>query len=163
VPSDLYRFVDRSAEAATLAVNGEVVPLTLEKGFVRLARRWKKGDVVTLTLPMPVRRIVASDSVAADRGRVALQRGPIVFAAEWPDNPDGKVRNLMLPDESPLTTEFRGDLLRGVQVVKGKARALAYDQQGRVHEQEQELLAIPYYAWANRGPGEMTVWIANRR
>jgi DUF1680 family protein len=163
VPSDLYRYADTSDEAATVAVNGEAVPLAVEKGYVRLERQWKPGDVVQLALPMPIRRVVAHSSVEADEGRVALQRGPIVFAAEWPDNAGGHVRNLLLSDDASLTTEFRADLLGGVQVVRGSALALAYDDQGGVTRRPQDFLAIPYYAWANRGPGEMSVWIPNRQ
>ena len=93
---------------------------------------------------------------------MAVQRGPLVYAAEWPDNPGGHVRNLLLSDTSPLTTEFRPDLLNGVQVVTAKAIALSYDARGKVEHREQEATLIPYYAWANRGAGEMTVWIPNR-
>jgi len=162
VPSELYRFADRSEEPVTLRVNGRDVPLVVAKGYARIEREWKPGDVVELGLPMPIRRVVAHPSVEADEGRVALQRGPIVFAAEWPDNPGGRVRNLLLGDDVSLTTEFRPDLLGGVQVVKGSAVALAYDDQGQVNRRQQDFLAIPYYAWANRGPGEMAVWIPNR-
>jgi hypothetical protein len=162
VPSELYRFADRSDEKVTLRVNGQAAPLSLEKGYARLERSWRAGDVVELGLPMPVRRVVAHASVEADHGRVALQRGPLVYAAEWPDHPGGKVRNLLLPDDAPLSSEFRPDLLNGVQVVTGRAVALAYDAEGKVSRREQDLTAIPYYAWANRGPGEMLVWIPSR-
>jgi len=111
---------------------------------------------------MPVRRVVANTSVEADLGRVALQRGPLVYAAEWPDNPGGHVRNLVLSDASPLATEFAPQLLNGVLIVKTKAVALAYDAGGQVQKTPQDLTLIPYYAWANRGTGEMAVWIANR-
>src|SRR5258708_31789395 len=117
VPSDLYRFADRSDEKVTLRVNGQPVPLTLEKGYARLERRWATGDVVELGLPMPVRRVVANTSVEADHGRVALQRGPLVFAAEWPDNPGGKLRDLFLADDATLSPEFRRDLLHSCQGV----------------------------------------------
>src|SRR5206468_8839458 len=93
--------------------------------------------------------------------RVAIERGPIVYAAEWVDNPNGKVRNLMLPDSAKLTAEYKSDLLKGVEVVKGKAVALAFDAQGGVTKTEQDFTAIPYYAWANRGRGQMMVWIPN--
>jgi uncharacterized protein len=161
VPSDLYRFADQAGEKPTLHVNGQPVPITLEKGYARVQRRWKAGDVVELGLPMPVRRVVAHPSVQADQGRVALQRGPLVYAAEWVDHPDGKVRNLLLPDGATLRTAFRPDLLGGVQVVTGRAVALAYDAEGRVNRRDQDFMAIPYYAWANRGPGEMLVWMPN--
>jgi DUF1680 family protein len=162
VPSDLYRFADASDEKVTLRVNGQPVPATLEKGYARLERRWTKGDVIELGLPMPVRRVVANASVDADLGRVALQRGPLVYAAEWPDNPDGRVRNLLLAVDAKLSTSFRPDLLNGVQVVTGRAVALAYDTEGKVKRREQDFTAIPYYAWANGGPGEMLVWIPDR-
>jgi len=137
------------------------VSFTPDKGYASLARSWKAGDVIELKLPMPVRRIAANDRVEADRGRVALQRGPIVFCAEWPDNPQGQVRNLMLNDNTRLTAEFKTGLLGGVTVIKGNAVSLAFDEQNKVVGREQEFTAIPYFAWANRGPGEMIVWIAN--
>ncbi|MFB3852789.1 MAG: glycoside hydrolase family 127 protein [Vicinamibacterales bacterium] len=159
VPSDLYRFLDTVTDPVTMRVNGAAVPIELDKGYVRVERRWQRGDTLHLTLPMPVRRVIAHEKVAADRGRVALQRGPIVYAAEWPDNPGGRVRNLVLPDSVKLASEFRPDLLNGVQVVKGRSFALAYDQNGNVSRKEQDFLAIPYYAWANRGRGQMIVWL----
>ncbi len=162
VPSDLYRFADASDEKVTLRVNGQPVPLTLEKGYAKIDRSWATGDVIELGLPMPVRRVVAHPLVEADQGRVALQRGPLVYAAEWPDNPGGTVRNLLLPDDTTLTSEFRPDLLNGVQVVTGQAVALAYDAAGKVSRRKQAFTAIPYYAWANRGPGEMLVFIPDR-
>src|SRR5207244_3420977 len=120
VPGDLYRFGDKPSPQPTLKVNGSPVALTVANGYVAVKRTWKAGDAIDLDLPMPVRRIVAHDKVAADRDRVALQRGPIVYAAEWPDNPNGKVRNIVLPDANAMTTEFRADLLNGVSIVKGR-------------------------------------------
>ena len=110
---------------------------------------------------MPVRRVVAHEQVEADRGRVALQRGPIVYAAEWPDNPNGKVRNIVLPDSAALTSEFRADLLNGVQVDRRHGRrALASTRRARCTKSEQPFVAIPYATWANRGRGQMAVWLA---
>ncbi len=110
---------------------------------------------------MPVRRVVANPQVAADRGRVALQRGPIVFAAEWADNPGGHVRNLMLPDQAPLRAEFRPTLLKGVEVVKARGVVLSRDEKGNLISTPEEITFIPYCTWANRGPGQMMVWIPN--
>lgn len=160
-PGDLYRFLDPVDKPVVLTVNGQAAPIRLEKGYASLNRTWKRGDVIELVLPMPVRRVVANDQVTADRGRVALQRGPLVYCAEWPDNSGGHVRNLMLPDNAKLTAVFKPDLLNGVTVINGKAIGFAYDAQGRLEKREQEFTAIPYYSWANRGPGEMTVWIPN--
>jgi uncharacterized protein len=128
---------------------------------VALNRTWKTGDTIELTLPMPVRRVVAASEVAADQGRVALQRGPLVYTLEWSDNPDGKVRNLMLPDSSTLTATWRPDLLKGVEVIRGRGVSLKMDANGAVQKAEQEITAIPYYSWANRGRGQMMVWIPN--
>jgi DUF1680 family protein len=153
--------VDTVNEPVMLRINDKSVPVKLNKGYVSLNRSWKSGDVIELHLPMPVRRIVASEKVSADRGRVALQRGPVVYCAEWPDNPDGKVRNLLLPDEQPLTTRFDPALLNGVQVIEGKGYNVATNEFGKTFKRLQEFKAIPYFAWANRGPGEMIVWIAN--
>jgi hypothetical protein len=158
-PSDLYRFLDKVEQPVSLKVNGRPVPLKIDKGYVELSRDWKKGDIIELTLPMPIRRVVANEAVKADRGRVALQRGPLVYCAEWPDNPEGHVRNLLLPDDARLTAEPRPNLLNGVTVIRGKAFGLSFDEQGKVLKRPQEFVAIPYYAWANRGRGEMTVWI----
>ena len=158
VPGDLYRFLD-TAPPATLKVNGAAMPLTIDKGFVRLSRAWQRGDTIELDLPMPVRRLVAHEKVTDDAGRVALQRGPIVYAAEWPDHPGGRVRNLVLPDASQLTAKFIPTLLNGVTVLRGRARALAANSRGGVTSTELPLIAIPYATWANRGPGEMIVWL----
>jgi DUF1680 family protein len=160
VPSDLYGFSDRFDGAITLAVNGESVPIRQNEGFARISRAWKAGDTLDLVLPMPIRRVAAHPSVDANRDRVALQRGPIVYAAEWPDNPGGRVRNIVLPSGASLTSEFRPDLLNGVQVIKGRAAALAFGAKGELVKTEQPFVAIPYATWANRGPGEMAVWIA---
>ncbi len=159
IPSDLYRFAGQSSEPPALKVNGAAVPIRLDKGYVAIDRTWAAGDTIELALPMPVRRVVANSQVAADRGRVALQRGPIVFAAEWVDNPGGRVRNLMLPDQEPLRAEFRPALLKGVEVVKAHAVALSRDEEGNLIRTPEEITFIPYYAWANRGPGQMMVWI----
>src|SRR5262249_26009906 len=155
VPSDLYRFLDTATDPVVVKVNDTAVDATPTRGYVSLARTWRAGDTIDLSLPMPVRRIVASESVDADRGRVALQRGPIVYTADWVDTPEGRVRTLVLPDSSPLTAEFRADLLSGVEVIKGRATALAFDANGRVEKTEQAFTAIPYSKWANRGRGQM--------
>jgi hypothetical protein len=161
VPSDLYKFADTVSERAVVKVNGKAAPMELNKGYVTLDRTWKAGDTIEVSLPMPVRRVVAHSAVAADRGRVAIQRGPLVYAAEWVDNPNGKVRNLMLPDTAKLTAVYDPKLLKGVTVITGRATALTADAAGKVSKTGQEFQAIPYYAWANRGPGQMMVWIPN--
>jgi hypothetical protein len=133
----------------------------MKNGFAQINREWKSGDVIELILPMTIHRIAAIDSVAADRGRVALQRGPIVFCAEWPDNEGGHIRNLLLPDTEVLKSEFKAELLNGNQIITGTAYGYKYGADGKTLEkQKQQFTAIPYYAWAHRGRGEMAVWLA---
>jgi hypothetical protein len=144
LPGDLYRFADGNAPPVRLRANGESVPLTPGEGFAALERRWQAGDVVELDLPMPVRRVRAHDAVEENRGKRALTRGPLVYAFEAIDN-GGTLRGVALPEDAALETEFREDMLGGVTVVRGGG-----------------LVAIPYFGWANRGPGEMVVWIPTR-
>lgn len=158
VPSDLYAYPEPAAGSPTLAVNGEAVAVAPEKGYALVRREWRPGDVVELTLPMPPRRVVAHEAVAEDVGRVAVERGPLVYCAEGPDN-DGRVSNLVLADGAPLAVETRPDLLGGVVVITGEAEALS-EKAGRVVTERKPLVLIPYYAWANRGRGEMAVWLA---
>ncbi len=161
VPSDLYRYLNPEKQEVTVMVNDESVPLSLEKGYARINRSWESGDVVELILPMPIRRVTAHENVEADRGKVAMERGPLVFCAEWPDNPDGHVRNFLLNDDTPLKTEFLPDLLRGVQVIRGTVDAYrVIDDEGNMAKSKKDFVAIPYYAWAHRGKGEMAVWLA---
>ena len=162
VPSDLYRYLDSREEPFVLAVNGEPQTVELVKGFAALRRTWKKGDTVELSLPMTVRRVVSHERVEANAGRVALERGPVVYCAEGVDN-DGQVFNLVLPDDAPLEARHRGELLGGLSVIEGRALALSPSEDGRsVVTREQDFVAIPYYAWAHRGEGEMAVWLPRR-
>ncbi len=160
VPSDLYTFLTPVNDKPTLKVNGKTVSPSIEKGYARIERQWQKGDRIELDLPMPVRRVVAHEQVKADRGRVALQRGPIVYCLEGPDN-DGKVLNTVVADDAKLKSEYRSDLLNGVIVITGKARVAKRDLDGKVVSAgTKQFTAIPYYAWAHRGRAQMTVWPA---
>jgi DUF1680 family protein len=160
VPSDLYRYKRKETGRISLKVNGRESKLDLDRGFACLEREWREGDVIQLELPMPVRRVLAHEEVEADIGRVTLQRGPIVYCAEWPDN-DGQALNLVLNDDTELKTQRRDDLLGGVTVIRGRATAVRYAKGGEtVEKKEQDFTAIPYYAWAHRGSGEMAVWLA---
>ncbi len=158
VPSGLYRFVERRDERPTLMVNGEQVSLELHKGYARLRRTWQPGDVVTLELPMPVRRLKANPAVAANRNRVALQRGPLVYCVEGVDH-DGFTRDLILPGDARVDANMRGDLLGGVVALAAEARRLAAAG-AAADSQPTRLSAIPYYAWNHRDKGDMNVWLA---
>jgi len=159
MPGGLYRFLDRNDTQPTLKINGDETTLNISDGFMLVRRTWTGGDTIELNLPMPVRRIVADERVQADRGRVALQRGPLVYCAEWCDQPGKRASNLLLPDDVPLETQWRSDLPGGLMAITGRVQALQDDGTLR----EQDFTAIPYYAWAHRGPGEMAVWLARDR
>jgi DUF1680 family protein len=147
-------------EMPLLSINGEKErEVIIEKSYIKIARQWKPGDVVRLQLPMTVQRIHADPNVKADVGRVALMRGPVVYCLEAVDNPNGSVRKLILPDNATLDSHFQADLLGGVAVITGEALAV---QSNKGEVKSVPIKAIPYYAWDNRAPGEMIVWIPER-
>jgi hypothetical protein len=161
-PGSTYRYADTNTEAYTLAVNGKPVASAVKDGYVVLDREWKKGDVVALQLPMPVRRISATDSVKANRDRVALQRGPLVYCVEGVDN-GGKAMNLIVPDGVLFTSQYNADLLGGVVTLQGEAPAVVVSDDGAsVTTVTKKITAIPYYAWANRGKGQMQLWLPRK-
>ncbi len=126
------------------------------RGYVALRQTWKGGDVIELGIPMPIQRVYSHAAVEANRGRVALQRGPIVYCLEAVDN-GGHVTDVYLPRHAKLTTELRGDLLGGVHVIRARAMVRNAPPAG---DEPIDILAVPYYAWDHREPGEMAVWIA---
>jgi hypothetical protein len=159
LPGDLYRYAEAGpADGVKLAVNGTSQDLRLEQGFAVLRRTWKAGDRVELDLPMPVRRVLAHEAVEADRSRVALERGPVVYCVEGADH-DGRALHLVLPDDAKLAPEPRPDLLGGVTVLRGEGRGAFRQTDGSVELRPAALTAIPYYAWCHRGPNEMQVWL----
>jgi DUF1680 family protein len=159
VPGGLYRYLDAAATAPGLKVNGEDVPVSVEKGFVSIRRTWKTGDAVDLDLPMPVRRVLANEKVADDAGLAALERGPIVYCVEEADN--GKdLFSVVLDDKIALNAEDRPDLLGGVTVLTAAAEKVSESKDKKVKARPAALTAVPYYAWCNRGAGRMNVWLA---
>jgi DUF1680 family protein len=160
IPSDLYNFQSSSVAKPVITVNGEPVAYTMEKGYAVISRNWKKNDLVEMKLPMEVRRVVANENLKDDIGKIALQRGPLLYCAEWADN-NGRVSNLILPNAAVFTTEFKPALLNGVIVIQSEAHALV-GSDTEIKTIKQPFVAIPYYAWANRGKGEMQVWIPEK-
>jgi DUF1680 family protein len=155
---DLYRFLDSSHASVTLKVNGRVINPSMANGYAKIRREWKSGDSIELSMPMPVRRILADSRVKDDAGLVALERGPLVYCAEWADN-GGHALNLVVPDSTQFRTEFRQELLNGVEVIRAKVPATVRGNGDATLVESHDLIAIPYYAWANRGMGEMAVWL----
>jgi len=127
-------------------------------GYVAVDRTWKAGDVVCLRLPMTVERAYAHPNVKADVGRVALQRGPVVYSLEGVDN-GGHVRNLCLPKDAKLSASFEKDLLGGVVVIRGEALSVSRGDDGKLVTRPTKFQAVPYCTWENRAPGEMVVWL----
>ena len=142
VPSDLYSFADdTSADLWSVSVNGSPVEAGLEKGYATISRRWKAGDEVTLSLTLRPHFVAANPNVEADRGRLAVECGPVVYCAEWPDNQTDPLEATVSATDS-LTLEWRPELLEGINIIR-----------------DGDLTLIPYYAWNHRGPGHMEVWL----
>ena len=162
IPSDLYSFKNNTNDSVAIAVNGKSANYSLQNGYAVLNRTWQKGDVVDVRLPMNVRRVIANDKIKNDEGKVALQRGPIVYCAEWVDN-GGKASNIVMSADATFTTEYRTDLLNGVVLVKSEVPVIKIDDNGEsISTKKQAFTAIPYYAWANRGKGEMQLWFPEK-
>ncbi|MEI6949031.1 beta-L-arabinofuranosidase domain-containing protein [Paraflavisolibacter sp. H34] len=160
VPGSLYRYMDAAKTPVKITVNGKPAAYALQKGYAVLNRKWKKGDQVSLELPMEARKVVAHENVKDDAGRFALQRGPIVYCLEGPDNKDSLVQNILVAKDAPVQAAFRESFMNGVTVLTTRGssakRQLHTDA---LLKTEQEVTAIPYYTWANRGANEMMVWI----
>lgn len=144
VPSDLYSFADDADTGYAVTVNGRPVKSELVKGYFCISRRWKAGDRITLKLDMRPRFVKANDAVKADSGRLAVERGPLVYCAEWVDNAVD-VLNAAVSTDDVLTVESRPELLYGIDIIK-----------------DGSLTLIPYYAWCHRGSGHMEVWLKKK-
>lgn len=158
VPSNLYTFTDNKQLAYAVKVNGEPVESKLNKGYFSIDRQWKKGDVVDVHFDMEPRTVKANSKVEADRGKISVERGPLVYCAEWPDN-DFSVLSVFMNRKPEFTVERKPELLYGIDELKTQAQTLGYDETGRLVTKDVTLTLIPYYAWAHRGTGEMAVWL----
>jgi uncharacterized protein len=145
MPGELYQFAETPTEQVTILLNGEPLSLPkVEKGYLNIQRTWNRGDALELRLPMPVRRVRANPHVTANSGRLALQRGPLVYCAEAADNAD--IKRVGLNESDPLAPVWKPEILKGIVTIEGESA-------GR------RTVFIPYYAWAHRGEGEMRVWL----
>jgi len=160
MPGGLYAFTETFKEEYSLLVNGEAPEATLTDGYVTINRKWKKGDRIELYLPMPVRTVVADEKVKEDAGRYAIQRGPLIFCAEWPDQEDGKVLDILIAGNPVFITEFHQDLLNGTELITTTGYSAVAASDGTVTPGEPfAMTLIPYHLWNNRGKGEMRVWL----
>lgn len=157
IPSSLYRFENDEQQKITIKVNGYPVAYRVQNGYAVINRTWKRDDRVEMDLPMNVQRVVANEKLTDDIGKVALQRGPVMYCAEWVDN-NGKTSNIILPSHTVFTSTYKNDLLNGVTVLQAEVPAVVIKNNTSVSTLPQKFTAIPYYSWANRGKGEMMVW-----
>ncbi len=158
VPSNLYEYTDGKRLGYSFSVNGEKVEGELVNGYFCINRNWKKGDVVRVHFDMEPRTVKANYKVEADRGRIAVERGPIVYCAEWPDN-DFDVLSIVMNRAPKFELVEQPDLLCGINQIKTDAQVLSYDDNGRLVAEDVKLTLIPYYSWCHRGSGPMAVWL----
>ncbi|WP_221394054.1 glycoside hydrolase family 127 protein [Dyadobacter sp. NIV53] len=142
IPGNLYTYQDKQSKPVEIKVNGKIIPATVGKGYLTLTRTWKKGDVVLISLDMPVRKVISNTKVVTNKGKVAIERGPVLYCAEGHDN-NGKALSIPVSSAQTFSPNYQPDLLGGVNVLKST---------------EGNVTLIPYYAWANRGANEMTIW-----
>lgn len=160
IPGDLYQFDDRSAKPIRISINDKNVEYTTEKGYAILTRSWSKGDKVVIELPMEVEKVLAHEKVADDKGRFALQKGPIVYCLEGPDNLENTVQNIVVNEKASIKEVHKNEKLNGITVLSANGSSTSRQLNTDVLlKHDQEVQAIPYYAWNNRGAGEMEVWI----
>ncbi len=158
VPSNLYTFADGKRLGYAIKVNGQKAEGTLEQGYFVINRSWKNGDKVEVHFDMEPRVVRANGNVAADKGRVSIERGPIVYCAEWPDN-QCDVLSALINQEPQFMLGEKEIMNTKVQTLTTDAQTLNFDKHGKLQTKDERLVLIPYYAWAHRGPGKMTVWI----
>lgn len=166
-PTDLYRFKESNDALASFTIDEisgkkvQNIAYKEENGYAIIDRVWKKGDKIMLHFPMNIRQVIANEKVKDDIGKIAIERGPIVYCAEFADN-NGKTSNLIVPDDQHFLEEFKPNLLNGVMTLIGASHAINIENELTVSSKAQPLILIPYYARSNRGQGEMRVWFPTK-
>jgi DUF1680 family protein len=155
-PGNLYSYLERDAGKPQLLVNRKPIPATVDKsGYITLDRDWKDGDSIEIEFPFEVRKVAADRRVVEDRRRMAVERGPIVYCAEWPDIEGGKTLGLLFDAKGELKPAMDRGAYGGVPMIRGEARTVSNPP-----APARPVGLIPYHLWANRGAGEMSVWLA---
>jgi uncharacterized protein len=161
VPSNLYTFSNTVITKPVIKINGLAVLYEIENGYAVINRTWKKNDAVELNLPMEVRKIVCNENVKNNIGKFALQRGPIMYCAEWVDN-DGKADNIIIPATANFTTGYKPNLLNGITSLSAIVPVVTIKDDKNISTEKKQINLIPYYSWANRGKGEMMIWFPSQ-
>jgi DUF1680 family protein len=156
IPGGLYKFMEMNTDPVKLSVNGKACDILPEEGYAVLSKKWVHGDKVEIEFPMPVRKVVADERIIEDIEKIAFQRGPLIYCAEWPENSKGNVLDLVMKKEDPSTSEFDPSLLDGTQVIK------TYGVYMNKTTVEEPVKLIPYALWNNRGAGQMRVWFPTK-
>jgi DUF1680 family protein len=157
-PGGLYSYADKSSRSATVAVNGSAVAAMPDRfGYVTLDRIWKEGDVIEVEFPMEPRQVVADTRVKETRGRVAIERGPVVYCAEAPDLDSHSAHDVLIQPAKGLTPTVQRDLYGGVTTIRAEAANVRTPQ-----AHPGAITLLPYYLWANRGANTMSVWLSTR-
>ena len=149
VPGDLYTSENSGLNKPVIKINGTETTCETENGFAVIAREWNPGDEIEYILPMDVRKIKANNLVTENRGKVALERGPLVYCLEEIDNPD--IDLIQVSKNTSFSTRFDGELLNGIEVIE----ATGENKYG-------QFKAVPYYIWNNRGANKMNVWLTEK-
>jgi uncharacterized protein len=160
LPGGLYRFSNHNDEPVRISVNDESLEYTiLQDGYILISREWTTGDKIEIDFPMPVRIVFADERISENKEKMAVQRGPLIFCAEWPDN-SKDLSSLLFMKDTAFSTAFEPSLLGGIQVIRttGFKTRRTPDRQIKITDKEQVVL-IPYAYWNNRGPGKMKVWL----
>ena len=160
VPSDLYFYDDSIKLNYSVSVNGKKVDGQIDNGYLTIDRKWKKGDNIDIHFDMKPRLVKANANVYDDYGRVAVERGPLVYCAEWADN-DFDVFHFILNKNTAFTVNDKPKLLGGIKEVTANGLVFTTDDNGKVSVDNKIITLIPYYAWCHRGPGKMIVWMAS--
>jgi len=159
IPGGLYKFTDNDTEPIKLSINGKASDIQTEEGYAVVSREWKRGDKIEIEFPMPVRKVIADERVKEDNEKIAFQRGPLIYCAEWPESNSGNVLDLVVKKDAAVTTEFEPSLLNGIQVIKTSGFETKKTLDGKVEMLgEEPVKLIPYALWNNRGAGQMRVW-----
>jgi len=159
MPGGLYTFAENLQQQPTVLLNGKPVKYTTTKGYAVLKKKWKKGDVVAVHFPMPVRRVQGKAEIVADQNKYTYQRGPLVYCAEWPDNADKKVLNLVIADGTEVKAKYDSSFFNGMYVLEANGKAAMRASATEIKTKDVPVKLIPYFSWAHRGAGEMMVWI----
>ncbi|MCR5180730.1 MAG: glycoside hydrolase family 127 protein [Bacteroidaceae bacterium] len=159
VPSDLYRYTDGKRLSYNVTVNGEACGELTEDGYYTISRKWKRGDRVLVHFDMEARTVRAHHQVQDDRGMVSIERGPIVYCAEHPDN-NFDIAGVLVSQEPTFQLGQKTIANTMVQTLVTEAQTLNFDKQGKLVVDNVALTLIPYYAWCHRGSGKMQVWLA---